>query len=498
VTSGRTLDPADPCTFVIFGAAGDLTKRLLIPSLYNLAEEGLLPEAFSVVGFARSATTPEALRNVFHEAVLESEGTPVDETAFERVMHNFQYVQSDFDDDNGWNRLAEMLKPAEGERRNCLFYLATAPEQFLNVCERLAARDLLRESDGAWRRVIVEKPFGTDFASARELNRRLSAVMHESQIYRIDHYLGKETVQNILVFRFGNGIYEPIWNRRYVDHVQITVAESLGVEMRGGYYDQTGALRDMVPNHLFQILTLTAMEPPSSLDATGLHNEQVKVLDAIEPITAADLGKNTVRAQYERGKLDGNPVTAYRAEPRVNPASLTETYAAFRLEVDNWRWAGVPFYLRTGKRLKRKKSEVAIQFKQPPLALFRQAQMAKPEPNELVIAIQPEETIKLRFAAKVPGPEVTTSPVVMRFTYEDHFGVEKQTGYETLLYDAMTGDRSLFKRADIIESGWGVVDPILKGWEESGRDLGRYDAGSDGPPEADRLLERDGRHWRPL
>jgi glucose-6-phosphate 1-dehydrogenase len=493
----RSLPPADPCTFVIFGAAGDLTKRLLMPSLYNLAEEGLLPDDFSIVGFARSATTAEELRDVFREAVINSEGSALDEPAFERVMRRFHYVQSDFDDEAGWDRLAQTLR-ADGGPRNCLFYLATAPEQFLNVCERLAARDLLREAEGVWRRVIVEKPFGIDWATARELNRRLTAVMHETQIYRIDHYLGKETVQNILVFRFGNGIFEPIWNRRYVDHVQITVAESLGVELRGGYYDATGALRDMVPNHLFQILTLTAMEPPSSLDATGLHNEQVKVLDAIEPITAADLNKYTVRAQYERGKLDNQPVTAYRAEPRVNPASLTETYAAFRLEVDNWRWAGVPFYLRTGKRLKRKKSEVAIQFKQPPLALFRQAQMAKPEPNELVIAIQPEETIKMRFAAKVPGPEVTTSPVVMRFTYEDHFGVEKQTGYETLLYDAMTGDRSLFKRADIIESGWAVVDPILKGWEESGRDLGRYDAGSDGPPEADRLLERDGRRWRPL
>ena len=495
----RTLPPAaDPCTFVIFGASGDLTKRLLMPSLYNLAEDGLLPDQFSVVGFSRSATTVDELRTVFRDAILASEGTPVEDAVFERVMRSFRYVQSDFDDEAGWDRLAETLKAPDGAKQNILFYLATAPEQFLNVAERLAARDLLKESDSGWRRMIVEKPFGTDYATARELNRRLSGVMNESQIYRIDHYLGKETVQNILVFRFGNGIYEPIWNRRYVDHVQITVAESLGVEMRGGYYDQTGALRDMVPNHLFQILTLTAMEPPSSLDATGLHNEQVKVLDAIEPITTAELGKSTVRAQYERGKIDANAVTAYRAEPRVNPASLTETYAAFRIEVDNWRWAWVPFYLRTGKRLKRKKSEVAIQFKQPPLALFRQAQMAKPEPNELVIAIQPEETIKLRFAAKVPGPEVTTSPVQMKFTYEDHFGVEKQTGYETLLYDAMTGDRSLFKRADIIESGWSVVDPILTGWSEGGRDLGRYDAGSDGPPEADRLLERDGRRWRPL
>ena len=285
-------------------------------------------------------------------------------------MANFSYVHADFEDDAGWDRLAEAIKKS-GEtigNQNCLFYLAIAPEQFLNVCERLSKRGLLQEEEGgAWRRVIVEKPFGTDYKSARELNRGLSAVMREHQIYRIDHYLGKETVQNIMVFRFGNGIFEPMWNRRYVDHVQITVAESLGVEMRGGYYDQTGALRDMVPNHLFQILSLTAMEPPSSLEATALHNEQVKVLEAIEPLNTKEGGNNTVRAQYETGVMDGARGAGYRAEPKVSPSSLTETYAAFKISVDNWRWAGVPFYLRTGKRLKRKKSEVVIQFRQPPL-----------------------------------------------------------------------------------------------------------------------------------
>ncbi len=460
---------------VIFGATGDLTRRLLAPALNNLAEQGLLSKEFAVIGFARTAGAEKDLRPLFDVP--------------------FDYVAGDFDDDAAWDRLALRLSSPKGG--NVLFYLATAPEQFLNIGERLAARGLLKESNG-WRRVIVEKPFGTELASARELNRRLRAVMRESQIYRIDHYLGKETVQNILVFRFGNGIFEPIWNRRYIDHVQITVAETLGVETRGSYYDQAGALRDMVPNHLFQILTLTAMEPPSSLNPDALHNEQIKVLEAIDPLAAEDCGTTTLRAQYEAGNLNGVSVRDYREEPRVNPQSTTETYAAFKLSIDNWRWASVPFYLRTGKRLRVKKSQVVIEFKQPPLALFRQASMAAPEPNQLVISIQPEETIKLRMSAKVPGPEVTASPVEMRFNYEDYFGVEQQTGYETLLYDAMTGDRILFKRADIVEAGWAVVDQILQGWGEGRCGLARYPAGSDGPRDADEMLARDGRKWRPL
>jgi len=493
------LQPADPCTVVIFGASGDLTKRLLLPSLYNLSEEGLLPDQFAIIGIGRSASADD-LRQKWRECISESEKGDVDETAFDRVMRNFVYVQADFDDEGSWRRIAEAIEHTSTTigARNALFYLAIAPEQFLPVCQHLAACGLLAEEPGTWRRIVVEKPFGTDFKSARELNRGLTGVMREEQIYRIDHYLGKETVQNIMVFRFGNGIFEPIWNRRYVDHVQITVAESLGVEMRGGYYDQTGALRDMVPNHLFQILTLTAMEPPSSLDAHALHNEQVKVLEAIEPLAMNDSGSITVRAQYEAGTLTDKVVPAYRAEPKVNAGSLTETYAAFRIAVDNWRWAGVPFYLRTGKRLKRKKSEVVIQFRQPPLALFREASMTAPEPNQLVISIQPEETIKLLFSAKVPGPDVTTSPVDMKFTYGDYFGAEHHTGYETLLYDAMTGDRSLYKRADMIEAGWAVVDAILAGWREDGSDLARYNAGSQGPYAADQLLAREGRKWRPL
>jgi glucose-6-phosphate 1-dehydrogenase len=467
----------EPCVIVIFGVSGDLTTRLLLPALRNLDAEGLLPEKLATIGVSRSA--PDERVSAFR---------------------GFRHVNGDFDDPAMWRALMAAIDEATREvgSQNILFYLATAPEQFLNICQRLAAMGVLREEHHSWRRVIIEKPFGRDLASARELNRALAATMNEEQIYRIDHYLGKETVQNILVFRFGNGIFEPIWNRRYVDHVQITVAETLGVEMRGGYYDQAGALRDMVPNHLFQLLTLTAMEPPSALDARALHHEQVKVLEAIEPLATTRCGETTLRAQYTSGTVDGESTPAYRQEPRIAASSTTETYAAFRIDVDNWRWAGVPFYLRTGKRLRRKKSEVVIQFKQPPLALFRQAEMTPPEPNLLVISIQPEETIKLRIAAKVPGPELTASAVDLGFDYQAAFGAKPQTGYETLLYDAMTGDRSLFKPADVVEASWSVVEPILKAWAAGSCELATYDAGSQGPAEADQLLAREGRQWRAL
>lgn len=469
--------PATPCTLVIFGASGDLAKRLLAPSLRNLDAEGLLPERFAVIGFSRSCPTDDVTS-----------------------LRGFRCVQGDFDSEDAWHTLLQAVSAAAKDvgSEDCLFYLATAPDQFLNVCEHLSELGLLTETGDQWRRVVIEKPFGTDLASARELNHALSRLMSEHQIYRIDHYLGKETVQNILVFRFGNGIFEPIWNRRYVDHVQITVAETLGVEMRGGYYDQAGAVRDMVPNHLFQLLTLTAMEPPSTLDAHALHHEQVKVLQAVEPITAGHGNTAAVRAQYVGISVDGKEIHGYLEEPKVDPKSTTETYAAFRLEVDNWRWAGVPFYLRTGKRLRRKKTEVAIQFKQPPLALFRQADMAPPAPNLLVISIQPEETIKIRMAAKVPGPDLSTSAVDLRFNYDEYFGTKPQTGYETLLYDAMTGDRNLFKPAEIVEAGWSIVEPILQSARERSSPLASYTVGSDGPAAADALLAREGRQWRPL
>ncbi len=477
MTPRSRMAAADACTLVIFGASGDLTKRLLAPALRNLDAEGLLPERFAVIGFSRSEPGEDVTS-----------------------LRGFRGINGDFDNDAAWKMLADEIARATKEvgSGNCLFYLATQPEQFLNICERLAALDVLGESNGHWRRVIIEKPFGTDLQSARSLDLALTRLMDEEQVYRIDHYLGKETVQNILVFRFGNGIFEPIWNRRYVDHVQITVAETLGVEMRGGYYDETGALRDMVPNHLFQLLTLIAMEPPSTMVPHALHHEQLKVLQAVEPLLGSECVETTVRAQYAAGQIDGRQLPGYRDEPKVDPASTTETFAAFRIAVDNWRWAGVPFYLRTGKRLGRKKSEVSIQFKLPPLSLFREAETAPPGPNLLVISIQPEETIRLRMAAKVPGPDLSASAVDLSFNYDDYFGAKPQTGYETLLYDAMTGDRSLFKPADIVEAGWAIVDPILNVWAEGGCSLTHYAAGSDGPAAADALLARDGRRWRPL
>ena len=477
MTARPRLKPAAPCTLVIFGASGDLTKRLLAPALRNLDGDGLLPKQFAVIGFSRS--------------------NPVDEVT---SLRGFRSVQGDFDDEGAWKKLAHEIAAATKAvgSENCLFYLATAPEQFLNVCKHLAALKLLKETGGRWRRVIVEKPFGTDLQSAQELNQSLSGLLADHQIYRIDHYLGKETVQNILVFRFGNGVFEPIWNRRYVDHVQITVAETLGVEMRGGYYDQAGAVRDMVPNHLFQLLTLTAMEPPSTVAATALHHEQCKVLEAVDPIVLDHRTPTAVLAQYVGINVDGKQIPGYREEPRVDPDSRTETYAAFRLEVDNWRWAGVPFYLRTGKRLRGKKTEVAIQFKQPPLALFRQADAAPPAPNLIVISIQPEETIKIRMAAKVPGPDLSASAVDLGFNYDDYFGAKPHTGYETLLYDAMTGDRSLFKPAEIVEAGWRIVEPILQAARDGTAPLTTYTVSSDGPAAADELLVREGRRWRAL
>ena len=477
MTPRSRLAPATPCTLVIFGASGDLTKRLLAPSLRNLDEEGLLPKRFAVVGFSRSRPSDDVMS-----------------------LRGFRWICGDFDSRDAWKALGEEVEKAFTEvgSEDCLFYLATAPEQFLNVCEHVAELGLLNESGGRWRRVVIEKPFGTDLDSARSLNQSLTRLMDEHQIYRIDHYLGKETVQNILVFRFGNGIFEPIWNRRYVDHVQITVAETLGVEMRGGYYDQAGAVRDMVPNHLFQLLTLTAMEPPSTLAARALHHEQVKVLQSIDPVQVDHRSTAAVRAQYVGINVDGKQIPGYLEEPKVDPRSHTETYAAFRLEVDNWRWAGVPFYLRTGKRLRKKKTEVAIQFKQPPLALFRQADMAPPAPNMVVISIQPEETIKIRMSAKVPGPDLSASAVDLGFNYDDYFGAKPQTGYETLLYDAMTGDRNLFKPAEVVEAGWSVVEPILEAARERTVPLAHYTVGSDGPAAADALLAREGRQWRPL
>ena len=490
---------AGPCVLVIFGAGGDLAKRLLFPAIYNLACEDLLPREFAVIGFARAAVSEAEfqlrLRNDLTQSATKK---PADSTVIDSLVSRLSYVCSDFTDPAGYQRLASKLREldqAHGTRGNYLFYLATGPEFFLEVTGNLSRAGLLDESGGYWRRIVIEKPFGRDLPSARQLNSELAKVAAEKQIYRIDHYLGKETVQNILVFRFANGIFEPIWNRLHIDHVQITVAETLGVERRGGYYDHFGALRDMVPSHLLQLLSFTAMDPPNSFSPVALHNEQMKVLEAVHPLHG---GPDAIRGQYDTGAANGQPLPAYRQEPRVSPDSRTETYTALRLGIDTWRWAGVPFYLRTGKRLAARRTEVVIQFKRASLSLFQSASVKLPEANQLLIQVQPTESIELEFAAKVPGPAVRVAPVAMQFCYRDYFALENRTGYETLLYDAMIGDASLFKRGDMLEAGWNVVQPVLQAWEQDGNDLHSYPSGSEGPEAAQALLLRDGRQWRPL
>ncbi len=502
LTADSRPKPAGPCVLVIFGAVGDLTKRLLFPSLHNLGKDGLLPEHFAIVGLARHPLSEDQFRAQFRTSVREAAGdSPASDATLDSLASRLYYVQADFTEQTGYARLVEKLAEidrTEGTAGNYLFYLATAPDYFLEVTKRLGSAGLLEQTGGRWRRVVVEKPFGHDLDSARELNQGLTQVAKEEQIYRIDHYLGKETVQNILVLRFANGIFEPVWNRRYIEHVQITVAETAGVKLRGGYYDHTGALRDMVPNHLLQLLTLTAMEPPSSFSPAALHNEQVKVMAAVPPLGTKDCGLCTVRAQYQAGTEGAASVPGYRQETRVDPDSVTETYVAMKLAVDNWRWAGVPFYLRTGKRLAARRTEVVVQFRKAPLTLFRNASVTLPSANRLWIHIQPEESISLEFAVKVPGPAVTVRPVEMRFCYRDYFGRENRTGYETLLYDAMVGDASLFKRGDMMEAGWTVVEPVLKAWTHPLAGLSFYPAGSQGPLAADELLRRDGYEGAPL
>jgi glucose-6-phosphate 1-dehydrogenase len=492
--------PGDPCVMVIFGASGDLTKRKLIPALYNLAQDHLLSQQFAVVGSARSPMTNESFREKLAQDMREFATGPVDPELWEWLARRLYYLPGDGEDSETYRRLQDLLTQIDQEHGtpgNYFFYLATAPGIFAKVIQQLGASGLTREDNGRWRRVIIEKPFGHDFASAQSLNQEIRQVLQEQQIYRIDHYLGKETVQNILVFRFANGIFEPIWNRRYIDHVQITVAETVGVEERGGYYDETGALRDMVPNHIFQLITLTAMEPPISFAADAVRDEQTKILRAMQPLTPEEVLSRTVRGQYGHGITGNEHMPAYRSEPRVAPDSGTETFIALKLLIDNWRWADVPFYLRTGKRLPKRVTEVAIQFKRAPFMLFRRTSVERLTPNLLVLHIQPDEGISLRFGAKVPGPLVRLGSVNMDFRYADYFGSTPSTGYERLLYDCMTGDATLFQRADMVEAGWAVVAPILDVWRAlPPRNFPNYAAGTWGPTEADELLERDGRQWR--
>jgi len=490
----------DPCVMVIFGASGDLTRRKLIPSLYNLAKYKLLSRDFAVIGVARNTMSNEDFRAKVALDLKEFVDGPVDPDLLEWLQQHAFYITGEFGDQATYQQLKELLQKVDKDyatHGNAFYYLATAPDFFCPIVEHLAATGLMTEANQQWRRVIVEKPFGRDLESARALNQQLLKVVDEKQIYRIDHYLGKETVQNILAFRFANGIFEPIWNRRYIDHVQITVAETVGVEQRGGYYDQAGALRDMVPNHIMQLISLTAMEPPISFQADAVRDEQAKILHAVQPLSSEDVLTRTVRGQYGEGEVDGQRVPAYRSEPSVAPDSRTETFAAVKLQVDNWRWAGVPFYLRTGKRMASRSTYIVIQFRRAPFVLFRDTEVDRLTPNQLVLHIQPEEGIALRFAAKTPGPVMRLGTVDMDFEYADYFGKQPSTGYERLLHDCMVGDATLFQRADMVEAGWSVVSPMLDLWKAlPPRNFPNYSAGKWGPKEAEDLLERDGRHWR--
>jgi glucose-6-phosphate 1-dehydrogenase len=502
-TSARTAPrPADPCCFVIFGASGDLTRRLLIPALYNLAADALLPDAFCIVGVGRTKLTNDAFREHLRKGLREFAKRELDDARTEELLACISYIEGDGESPDTYERLERQLARLESERttpKNRLFYLATPPSQFASIGCRLGESGLAREEAGAWRRVIVEKPFGTDLASARILNEKLLQVLDERQIYRIDHYLGKETVQNILVLRFANGLFEPIWNRDHIDHVQITVAEQLTVGHRGRFYDATGALRDMVPNHLFQLLSLIAMEPPVRFEARAVRSEKAELLDAVQVESEADALRNSVRAQYRAGYIANHAVEGYRETADVRADSTTETYVALKLMVDNWRWAGVPFYLRTGKALRSQLTEVAVKFKQAPFAMFRDTPVDRLAQNFLVLGIQPEECISLKFNAKVPGPSIAIAGVNMTFKYEDYFAAAPSTGYETLIYDCMIGDAILFQRADGIEAGWRVVQPFIDAWRAAGaQGLASYTAGSEGPELADELLARDGRRWRPI
>lgn len=497
LSAGLRIRPApQPCALVIFGATGDLTRRKLVPALCNLAHEGQLPANFAVIGFARRPKTDAEFRAELREGARQfSRFQPLNPAVWETFAGAIQYHQADFNDPDGYRRLTERLARVDRERGTAarrLFYLATAPSDFPVIIEQLGAHGLGR---GAPTRLIVEKPFGSSLATARQLNATLAAHFDETQIYRMDHYLGKETVQNILALRFANEIFEPLWNAKYVDHVQITVAESLGVEGRGAYYDATGALRDMVQNHIMQLLALTALEPPAGLDAEDIRDEKVKVLRSIRPLVPAQVGHNSVRGQYSAGSLAGRDVPGYLQEPNVAPHSHTETFVALKLHIDNWRWAGVPFFLRHGKRLPKQIAEIAIQFKAPPAVLFATETTAPLQPNVLVLRIQPDEGISIRMNAKVPGTTLHLQPVKMDFRYGGSFGARAPEAYERLLHDALAGDSTLFTRNDEVECSWALMDTLRTGWETAGPPH-PYEAGTWGPAEADAFIAKDGRTWR--
>ena len=491
---------APPVTLVIFGAAGDLTRRLLMPSIYNLVLAHLMDDGLKVIGVDHNPRTDEEYRETLSQAMEgfvgsrggESNIGTLDAESWAWVRERLSYHVGEFDEAKTFTELKEKLSG------NCIFYLAVAARFFGPIITALCDAGLMEQQDGAWRRVVVEKPFGHDLPSAKALNKLILDRISEDQVFRIDHFLGKETVQNIMALRFSNGIFEPLWNRFYIDHVQITAAETVGVEERARFYEPTGALRDMVPNHMFQLLAVTAMEPPNAFDADAVRAEKAKVIQAIKPWTPMRVARDTVRGQYTAGMVTDEPVTGYRLEKDVKHTSVTETYVAMRLKIDNFRWAGVPFYIRTGKRMPVRRTEIAIHFKQAPFAMFRDTSVDRLTPNIMVLHIQPSEGITLNLSAKVPGPKLELGGVAMDFRYSDYFHAPSSTGYETLLYDVMMGDATLFQRADMVEAGWAASQPLLDEWAAGRTKVQLYEAGTHGPEAADRLLERDGRSWLPL
>jgi len=502
-----------PCTVVIFGANGDLTKRKLMPALYRLAWEGRLAPGFAVVGLSRTAMSDEQFRDHMRESVEKFlEDSPFDTALWNSFAQGLFYMAGDVGDQNTYQRLAGCLAEVEKNRQtggNILFYLSTQPSQYAPIAEGIGAANLAKPAEGAqpgsakqWTRIIIEKPFGHDLASARELNTRLQKVFDESAIYRIDHYLGKETVQNILAFRFGNGIFEPLWNRRYIEHVQITGAESIGVEGRGAYYQEAGALRDMIQNHLLQVMATVAMEPSATFSADAVRDERAKLLRSIHVMKAEQVRENAVPGQYGFGRVGGEEVPGFREEKGVKPDSQTETFVAATFFVENWRWAGVPFYIRTGKSMPKRVSEIAIHFRSAPLAVFHKeaedgdAATNGPVPNLLILRIQPEEGISLKFNSKRPGAGMTLRPVSMDFNYGSSFGERSPSAYETLLLDAIIGDATLYTRQDMVEASWQVVQPILDYWSTRKFTFPNYASGTWGPAEADAMLARRGHTWR--
>jgi glucose-6-phosphate 1-dehydrogenase len=495
-----SISPADPCTIVIFGASGDLSRRKLVPALYGLAAQNCLARRFAIIGFARTPMTDEAFQKSAVDSVNKfAEASTVNEDLCSEFVDALAYVAGEYHHPEAFEKLKHRLEELDRTHKlngNRLFYLATPPEVYPVIIEQLHKTGLAKHTNGkSWVRIIIEKPYGRDLASAQKLNQAVRKVFDESQVYRIDHYLGKDTVQNLLVLRFGNGIFEPLWNRNYVDHVQITAAETLGVEQRAAFYETAGATRDMIQSHMLQLTSLVSMEPPAAFDATAVRNEKIKVLQSIRPFTEESIKTDVVRGQYGPGSTPGNSslLNGYRKEPGVKPDSTTETFVAAKLQIDNWRWAGVPFYLRTGKRLPSRVTEIAIQFRRAPHLVFRGQDLST---NTLVLNVQPDEGISISFHAKLPGQEMQLKTVTMDFSYQKEFGGGERSAYATLINDCMRGDATLFDRADGVEAAWALVNPLLEYFGSHKPKFSNYAAGTWGPHEADELLERDGRHWR--